>query len=313
MPSLASPSAQPTQGPAATGGPTIGGRYPDGLPSVVDGELVFRGEAALSHARAAVDDTPFLVAGWVTYEPGAVGYGCPWRSNDPSWLHACLGPAFSDVAGAVDATMARAITFRFALDGLATEPVVASVRVHDPRASTCGTDAAACDGMMVVQQVLWTGDAATTPQPLSLAAVMHALGGLEASPQLVTGNSGLAFPCADDLPSAEVYYLAAPERVWPLVTTIEIEPSAAARAQAVAAPPGASGALTHAALVETAFSSTPSGSWSEECRWLAVANVALVVRTHHGPTAADRLFISRLADALQQAAAGEGAGAAAGG
>jgi hypothetical protein len=69
---------------------------------------------------------------------------------------------------------------------------------------------------------------------------------------------------------------------------------------------GASGALTRSALASTGFSRTPSASWSEQCRWLAISNVALLVRTHHGPNVADRAFLDRLAAALERAASSGG-------
>jgi hypothetical protein len=285
--------------PAATG-TTITDRYPDGLPRTIEGVPVLRGAAALAHALAVTDDTPFLIAGWVTWVPG-IRY-CPLFSDGSTWLRDCGRPALSDLAGAQDSPLTDAITFRFVIDQVSTGPIVAQVRVHDPRSSTCGTAAAECDRMMVVLATVWTGDDATAARPLSIDAVELALRGLEAAVDIVPRGSALAFPCGSDLAAADVYYLAAPERVWPLVTAIEVEPSVAARKRALDVPTGASGSLTDAALTFTGFSRTPSGSWSEECRWLAISNVALLVRTHHGPTKADRAFLDQLAAALERAA-----------
>lgn len=136
---------------------------------------MLRGAAALARAQSAMDDSPFLVVGWVTYLPGPVF--CPAQSaGDTSWLHDCVRPAFSDLAGADDATLSAAVTFRFALSGLASGPVVAAVAVHDPRASSCGAATAACDRLMVVQRIVWTGDGAADPQPISVSAVQAVLG-----------------------------------------------------------------------------------------------------------------------------------------
>jgi hypothetical protein len=279
-------------------------RYADGLPRTIDGAPVLRGAAALTHARALTDDTPFLITGWVTWDPG-VRY-CTVFSDGSTWLRDCGRPDLSDLAGAQDPALTDAITFRFVLDQVSTGPIVARVRVHDPRSSTCGSAAAQCDRMMVALGIVWAGDDATTPRPLSIDAVELALRGLHASTSIVPRGSDQSFDCGDDLAAADVYHLAARPRVWPLVTTIEIEPSVAARERALSVRAGASGSLTRSALAFTGFSRTPSGSWSEECRWLAISNVVLVVRTHHGPTAADRAFLHRLAAALERAASSGG-------
>lgn len=306
------PSVAPSSHGVATSGPTalasvpaasgaaITDRYPDGLPRTIDGAPVLLGAAALAHARAATDDAPFLIGGWVTWVPGV--RFCTLFADGSTWLRDCGRPALSDLAGAQDPALTDAITFRFVLSQVATGPIVARVRVHDSRSSTCGTATAECDRMMVALGIVWAGDDATTPRPLSLHAVELALRSLHASPAIVPRGSDLSFPCGDDLAAADVYYLAAPPRVWPLVTTIEVEPSVDARERALGVTAGASGALSRSALFSTMFSRTPSGSWSEECRWLAISNVALVVRTHHGPTAADRAFLDRLAAALERAA-----------
>ena len=310
--SSVAPSGHPvvTSGPTAlasfpaASGAAITDRYSDGLPRTIDGAPVLRGAAALAHARAATDDTPFLIAGWVTWLPGA--RYCTLFDDGSTWLRDCGRPALSDLAGAQDPPLTDAITFRFVLDQVSTGPIVARVRVHDPRSNTCGSATAQCDRMMVALGIVWAGDDATIPRPLSIDAVELALRGLHVSTAIVPRGSDLSFPCGDDLAAADVYYLAAPPRVWPLVTTIEVEPSVDARQRALGVTAGAAGALSRAALLSTMFSRTPSGSWSEECRWLAISNVALVVRTHHGPTAADRAFLDRLAVALEHAASSGG-------
>jgi hypothetical protein len=310
------PGVAPSSPVVATSGPTalvsvppasatvITDHYPDGLPRTIDGAPVLRGAVALAHAQAVTDDTPFLIAGWVSWVPGA--RFCSLFDDGSTWLRDCGRPALSDLAGAQDQALTAAVTFRFVLDQVSTGPIVARVRVHDPRSSTCGSAAARCDRMMVALGIVWAGDEATTSRPLSIDAVELALRSLHASTVIVPRGSDLSDPCADDLTGADVYYVAAPPRVWPLVTTIEVEPSVAARERALGVPAGASGALTRSALASTGFSRTPSGSWSEECRWLAISNVALVVRTHHGPTATDRAFLDRLAAALGRAASSGG-------
>jgi hypothetical protein len=289
----------------ATSGAPITDRYPDGLPRTIDGAPVLRGAAALAHAQAnTTDDTPFLIAGWVTWVPG-VRY-CSLFADGSTWLRDCARPALSDLAGAQDPMLTDAITFRFVLDQVSSGPIVARVRVHDPRSSTCGTAKAQCDRMMVALGIVWAGDEATTARPLSIDAVELVLRHLHASTAIVARGSRRSFDCGYELAAADVYHLAAPPRVWPIVTTIDVEPSVAARERALGVPAGASGSLTASALAFTGYSRTPSGAWSEECRWLAISNVALVVRTRHRPTAADRAFLHRLAAALERAASSGG-------
>jgi hypothetical protein len=285
--------------PMATG-TAITDRYPDGLPRTIDGAPVLRGAAALAYAQAVTDDTPFLIAGWVTWVPGT--RFCSAFADGSTWLRDCGRPALSDVAGAQDQPMTDAITFRFVLGQVTTGPIVVQVRVHDPRATACGSAAAECDRMMAALAIAWTGDKATAPRPLSIDAVEDALRGIDVATDIVLPGSDLSFECGNGIAAADVYYLAAPPRVYPLVTAIEILPSVAARERALDVPSGASGSLTQAALTFTGFSRTPSASWSEECRWLALSNVALLVRTHHGPTKADRAFLDQLAAALEHAA-----------
>jgi hypothetical protein len=197
-PSSPSP-APPTTG---TGGPSTD-RFADGIPRAVDGEPVLRGAEAIALAArkaAAADTTPFLVGGWVTYEPG--DRFCTIGSVGPNvpWSHDCIKAAISDVAGALQPKLTTAVTFHFVLTAMASGggPVVARVGVHDPRASSCGTAAAACDRMMVVQQVVWAGDAGTAPRPISLDAALRALARLQPGASLAPGSSF----CGDALPAA---------------------------------------------------------------------------------------------------------------
>ena len=62
---------------------------------------------------------------------------------------------------------------------------------------------------------------------------------------------------------------------------------------------GSSEALKPAALACTDVTHTPTADATTEYRWLAVDNVALLVRTNHGPTTEDRAFLDRLAGALE--------------
>jgi len=278
--------------------PVVADRYPDGIPRTLGGQLVIRGSAALAAARTATDTTEFLVGGWVTYWAGPMS--CPMElAGDTSWLHECGRPAFSDRAGGEDDALSAATEFRFVLGSLATGPVVVSVALHDPRASSCGPARPACDRLMVVQAILWAGDGATDAAPLSAAAVEAVLARVQ--PVSTFGplpREGLLTDCGDRLPAAALYTpLVYPTRT-PAVTLVEIEPSVAARARALGLPDGLSGAVAPAAVLCTMVSTSPSASSSAGFRWLTLANVALLVRTHLGLTAEDRSFLASVAEGL---------------
>jgi hypothetical protein len=294
------PSPSPGSSPGASA--AITDRYPDALPKAIDDTTVLRGSAALARAVAAADDSTFLIGGWVTYLPGP--RFCTLKlAGDTSWLHDCVKAGFSDRAGGDDSALTAAITFRFVLAGLSTGPVVAEVEVHDPRAVTCGAAQAACDRLMVVQHLRWTGDAATDPRPLSALAVQGALRTVQPGAELVPhGPTSLISDCGESLAAARVYPVSTDSALVPAVTLVEIEPSPPARALALPVAPEAAASLTPAALVCTVFATTPKSSLATEYRWLAAENVVLLVRTHDGPTEADRAFMAQLITDLQRAA-----------
>ena len=80
-----------------------------------------------------------------------------------------------------------------------------------------------------------------------------------------------------------------------MATAVEIEPSTSARSRALPQEEGAGAVFRRSALV-----CTVDGSMAY--RWLAVGNVAVMVRVHVVATAADRTFVARLAEALIAAA-----------
>ena len=169
-------------------------RYPDGLPRLFADQPVFRGVAALDHERAATDATPFLLGGWVTFIPG-IFYSCPAETAPADlWLALCGQPAFSDVAGDTNGNLVAQgeLTFHFAdVSHLESGPAILRVHVHDPRAGQCGAQQTICARAMVVEAVLWTGDDATAPRPLSIAAVSVALHGVAPDATLVPEGNGV--------------------------------------------------------------------------------------------------------------------------
>ena len=293
---LAGPSPSPSPSPSLTSVPATPApsgasveRFADGIPRAFDGEPVLRGKAALTRAAATTDTTPFLVGGWVTYEPGF--RFCTAQIGDQPWSHDCVQASLSDVAGALAPTLTAAVTFHFVLADLATGPVVARVAVHDARSASCGTAAAVCDRMMVVQQVVWTGDAATAPRPISLDAALNALATVQPGATLVPGSSF----CGDALPAAQVESVRVADTSPRAVTAVAVEPSSAARGRALPQRDG-----PEAAMRSSAVCSVVDGV--RAYRWLIVANVVVTVRVHWPLTTADRAFVEHLAAALKAAA-----------
>ena len=143
------------------------GRYDDGLPRSVGGQPVLRGSEALAQAQR---DHGHLVVPRRRLGHAVLGGHPPARCSRRARSRgrtSCGGPTFADVAGTIDGTLGGAITFRFAMDGLVTGPIVASVHVHDPRAQRMLPGSRTCDGMMVVDRIVWAGDSATDPRFLS--------------------------------------------------------------------------------------------------------------------------------------------------
>jgi hypothetical protein len=298
------PTPSPTQ--SALGSGAVVARYDDGLPSVIGDQLVLRGQAAIDFAASQIDDTPFLVGGWVDYEGGTRYCTIGPPPGHYSWRSDCQHATFADLAGSWSPAQNDAITFHYALEGLHTGPVVAVVRVHDPRAETCGAAVTSiCDGMMVVQSVIWSGDLATAAGPLTPTDVRDALARLGVPGKM--GDSCTLPPwnnCGvESLGSADVYPFMVGDAVDPAVTAISVEPTAAALQRALPGETGVDAALLKAAIVTHVGSKDGFGApwiWVD-LRWLVVDNVALLVRTHSPATAGDRRFLERLVAALDAA------------
>jgi hypothetical protein len=282
---------------------TLVGRYDDGLPRGIGAEPVLREYAALARARVTADTSSFLVGGWVTRLWGATA--CPvWPAGQVTWTHTCGGPNFADVAGTIDGAIGGTITFRFAMDGLATGPIVASVHVHDPRANECTPDPATCDGMMVVDRIVWTGDSATDPRGLSPDDVTAALRAVDPGLSMTPlGPDASPTTCAPVVRAAASYVVSGGSGDVPTVRYVAVATDREARSRAVRIDEGASGALGPTALICEEIgggaSNTHPGASVE--RWLTLDNVALIVSVHVVPTAADRAYLNRLTAALEPA------------
>ena len=297
------PSVLATTVPSPGLSPELGGaitaRYPDGLPMWMGDSFVHRGTEAIEFARGRMDASAFLVAGWATYFGPPVS--CPLVMDGSSWERDCRRVRLSDVAG-ISGEMTDAVTFR---DLLAVPssfppllgPVVVAVHARDPRAGACVPDPAVCAAMMVVERVVWSGDSATDPAPISGGDVAAAL--LEAQDTVAApfGPGSQISLCT--LPGLAVYALAVPDDVAPRVTCANLAPSTEAMRRAVDQRPGVGATLRPKAVVVESRS-TLNGVLTAHVtyRWLVVENVALMVRTHATPTARDRAFLEKLVELL---------------
>ena len=280
------------------------GRYDDGLPRSVGGQPVHRGGAALAFANASTDESSFLIGGWLTVQPG-LSACIPTGPAGAAWLGDCGRPTLSDRAGIHDAAIAPSVTFRFASGVLGSGPVVASVHVHDPRAAECTNSVDACDRMMVVERVLWTGDSATDPRGLDADAVATALRSVDPNLSMMPlGPDSLISGCAMAMiPAAAEFVVIGGAVDPPGVTMVQVASTSQGLARAIPEGRGADAALKANGVACTSISGGAGQTHpgTVVSRRLAFDNVVLLVATHQNPTAADRAFLDRLAAALQQA------------
>jgi hypothetical protein len=295
-------SAGPASGaPTATISATD--RYDDGIPRTFDGQPVLRWPEALDMRRTATDSTPFLTGVWLDIPMGP--FFCP---NDPgpdpsapdSWISngGCQFNYVSGDAGAQATTQNGVTTFRFYKGALATGPVIIRVHLHDSRASQCGPQASTCDDMIVVDDIIWTGDAQTAPHPLTVDQVIAATRSASAASDLrassVTGYYGCGAKLQDGLALCPPFVTGSSYASQ--IAGAVVLPSSVALARALPdVKPGVDGALAEAVKVTQGGS---SGYW--DYRWLVVDNVAILVRTAQGmPSQSDIDLLNRLQTALK--------------
>ena len=297
------PSVAPT--PTAVPRPTIDmtGRYPDGIPTTFDGQPVIRWDAALAMRDTAKDATQFLTGAWLTIPVGV--FMCPASHADPSapsttWIDngGCQFNYVSVDAGGQLAIQRAVTTFRFYKGTLTTGPAIMRVHTRDPRATQCGYQKAICDKMIVVDDIVWSGDAVTDPHPLSVADVLAATtqvsqtSGLRAPGPAVFGCGADAIDGLIMCPQMEpgVQYTS------PVAGAVLL-PSTEAMARALPTlEPGVDGALMPSAVSRSQGGSF--GGW--DYRQLVVDNVMIEVRTSVGsPSESDLAFLTRLVAALK--------------
>ena len=183
-------------------------------------------------------------------------------------------------------------------------PVVASVHVHDARAGECTNSVAACDGMMVVERVLWAGDSATDPRGLDPDGVARALRSIDPSLAMPpVGPDNSASDCGIASPPGNVFTVSVGVVDPPAVTSVVIAPTAQALARTIPQNWGADAAAKTRAIVCTDISGGANRTHPATVtfRRLIFDNVALLVETSKVPSAADRDLLNRLETALGSA------------
>ncbi|HEV2006436.1 MAG TPA: hypothetical protein VGQ85_07460 [Candidatus Limnocylindrales bacterium] len=160
------------------------GRDPTGIPTTLDGQPVDIGLAAVVHALATTDATPFIVGGWFN---DAKAYTCSGGiDRDPSpLLRGCATVVGGDSPWGQSFPGPQGLMY---WDGHELPgrfgPSIVKVHTHDRRAAACRLeDRAQCRGVLVVDDVLWTGDEWTTTGPLSVTQAVGRLDGLS----IITG------------------------------------------------------------------------------------------------------------------------------
>lgn len=153
IPGVTAPATPPPSVPEVSGG-----TYPGGIPRSVGGEAVSIGLESRQRIANATDDGSFLVAGWFDWHvsnmcTGGIGPSDP----NPLGARGCSDHEIDGVPGRLyfgDLAMPQ-------VDG----PIVIRVHTHDPAAETCWNPAA-CRQMVVVEEVVWSGDSTTVSAPI---------------------------------------------------------------------------------------------------------------------------------------------------
>jgi hypothetical protein len=156
--------------------------------------------------------------------------------------------------------------------------------------------------MMVVDDLVWSGDAATDPVGLTTEKVAAALRSVDAA--FVTtplGPSVSPRDCWSGIPGGTSLVVSGGHVGPPSVTYVGIAPNALARARAVPDRPVLDPKAVMCRDITVGATNDPD---NHVVRWLAFDNVALLVTTHTSPTAGDRAFIDELMSALARAESG---------
>jgi hypothetical protein len=277
--------------------PDMTGRYSDGIPRTLDGQPVLRWSDALAKRATATDDTSFLTGVWLN-----IGFGlrsCPnMQAPDPGsgdawyWIGGCADDRIMADAGGAPTDLNGVATFRFYTGKLQTGPAILRVHLHDSRATQCGTVRTVCGDMIVVEDVLWTGDVYTDPRPFTVAdaiAAARSVSPANSLSPLSNTNWGYDAP----LPGAIALTCGAIVTNDQTVRGADVFSSAEAMHRALPeVQEGAAGALLDSA--KNLYGS--NGLWG---RWLVVDNVAFSVNVNIEPSGSDRAWLVSLEAGLR--------------
>jgi hypothetical protein len=276
----ATPNAR--QSPLTTPAPTsasnpapVGDRDPGGIPETLNGKPVFIGLAAVVHALATTDATQFLVGGW--FHDASVSFCSGGIGLDPSpLLRGCETFVGGNApwGGSFPGPQGRMYWNDQSLSG-GRGPSIVKVHTHDRTAAACwAANRAQCRAVMVVDEVLWTGDDWTNAGPLSVVEAVNRLTSLgivteipmDAHTTLSVGRRLFTTTVSDRCPTPwphEVFELHGDPRFG----LIAVFPDEAARVSAQAAlDPSAPGCAADAQIV---LSDAPA--------WVGVQNVLALV------------------------------------
>ncbi len=159
-----SPSIAPTTAAVPSASAATTTTFVDGIPSVIDGAPVLRPAAALTHAAAVTDATPFLLGGW---ERPTAPLACLAQPQHVLALSGCDRPLMAEGSGTeFDQRLGITGTTQVLLAALPDNlhlqsyaPVVVVVHVHDAR---CTPGDARCLAAFVVDRLAWSDDIPAT-------------------------------------------------------------------------------------------------------------------------------------------------------
>ncbi len=135
------------------------GYYPGGIPQSIDGEPVLVGLDTQRRLADATDDSSFLAGGFTWYGPAMCGGGIGPRDPNPLASDACPRYRIAGVPGRLFVPTGRL--------EVGDVPLVVRVHTRDPGAETCWPqNVEMCRASVVLEAVLWQGDAATRAVPL---------------------------------------------------------------------------------------------------------------------------------------------------
>jgi len=276
--STATPSATAAESPSASPNPD---RYDDGIPRIWDGEPVLRGQAAIDAANASTDASSFLVAFWAGIE---LPHSCTAMSASDNATYLCgsMGDV-GDQPGVISSALGKAL--RVDTSAVAPGPVIARVHTHDPSMMTCpAAYALGCEHTMIGEAIVWHGDAATAPEPTTVAQAAAAFG---------ISTKPVAGICESYLPGAVVLQYPAPSTSgftseWEGVVAVFPSAAAVAAADPDAAAYGESDVAPTGVMCGDHGGTDPlrgAGFFSFKDRWLARGNVLAAIQydTSVGP------------------------------